>query len=121
MLPASHPQPQDLCCRRLRTACQSPEPKPQAKALMLQALCLSLEVPSALPTAVAGGRAVKLCIGPRRPAVDAPECHTCPPLAQVQQRVRLCISRDLSEHDIVQRIMRKENYLIGAPATRQRG
>ena len=33
---------------------------------------------------------------------------------QVQQRVKLCVKRDLTEHDIVSRIMRKENYLIGA-------
>jgi len=34
--------------------------------------------------------------------------------SQVQQRVKLCVKRDLTEHDIVSRIMRKENYLIGA-------
>lgn len=32
---------------------------------------------------------------------------------QVQRTTRLCASRDLSEHDIVSRIMRRENYLIG--------
>ena len=32
---------------------------------------------------------------------------------QVQQRVKLCVKRDLTEHDVVSRIMRKENYLIG--------
>ena len=32
----------------------------------------------------------------------------------MQQRVKLCVKRDLTEHDIVSRIMRKENYLIGA-------
>lgn len=31
----------------------------------------------------------------------------------VQRTTRLCVVRDLSEHDIVGRIMRKENYLIG--------
>lgn len=30
-----------------------------------------------------------------------------------QRSVRLCIARDLDEHDIVSRIMRRENYLIG--------
>ncbi|KAL6780039.1 ATG9 [Auxenochlorella protothecoides x Auxenochlorella symbiontica] len=34
-------------------------------------------------------------------------------LVQVQRTTRLCASRDLSEHDIVSRIMRRENYLIG--------
>lgn len=33
--------------------------------------------------------------------------------AQVQRRHRLCMARDLSEHDIVARVMRKENYLVG--------
>lgn len=33
---------------------------------------------------------------------------------QVQERMKLCVKRDLSEHDIVSRIMRKDNYLIGA-------
>jgi Autophagy protein ATG9 len=33
---------------------------------------------------------------------------------QVQRNLRLCIKRDLTEHDIVSRIMRKDNYLIGA-------
>ena len=28
--------------------------------------------------------------------------------------MKLCVKRDLSEHDIVSRIMRKDNYLIGA-------
>lgn len=32
---------------------------------------------------------------------------------QVQNTTRLCIVRDLTEHDVVSRIMRKENYLIG--------
>lgn len=32
---------------------------------------------------------------------------------QAQKSTRLCIVRDLTEHDIVSRIMRKENYLIG--------
>ena len=32
---------------------------------------------------------------------------------QVQRTHRLCVSRDLSEHDIVARVMRRENYLIG--------
>lgn len=32
---------------------------------------------------------------------------------QAQATTRLCISRDLTEHDIVSRIMRKENFLIG--------
>jgi autophagy-related protein 9 len=34
-------------------------------------------------------------------------------IVQLQQRERLCIVRQLSAHDIVSRIMRKENYLIG--------
>ncbi len=34
-------------------------------------------------------------------------------LLQVQNTTRLCIVRDLTEHDVVSRIMRKENYLIG--------
>ena len=32
---------------------------------------------------------------------------------QVQKQTRLCITRDLTEKDVVSRIMRKENYLIG--------
>lgn len=34
-------------------------------------------------------------------------------LLQVQNTTRLCMVRDLTEHDVVSRIMRKENYLIG--------
>lgn len=34
-------------------------------------------------------------------------------IVQVQQHERLCVVRPLSAHDIVSRIMRKENYLIG--------
>ncbi|XP_024386902.1 autophagy-related protein 9 [Physcomitrium patens] len=34
-------------------------------------------------------------------------------IVQLQQTERLCIVRQLSAHDIVSRIMRKENYLIG--------
>jgi len=34
-------------------------------------------------------------------------------LVAAQRSVRLCISKDLTEHDIVSRIMRKDNYLIG--------
>lgn len=34
-------------------------------------------------------------------------------LLQAQKTTRLCIVRDLTEHDIVSRIMRKDNYLIG--------
>ena len=34
-------------------------------------------------------------------------------LVQVQSTTRLCLTRDLNEHDVVSRIMRKENYLIG--------
>ena len=34
-------------------------------------------------------------------------------LVQAQKTTRLCIVRDLTEHDIVSRIMRKDNYLIG--------
>lgn len=40
-----------------------------------------------------------------------------PFVVQVQQRIKLCIKRDLTEHDIVMRIMRKENYLIGPSET----
>ena len=32
---------------------------------------------------------------------------------QEQKTTRLCIVRDLTEHDIVSRIMRKDNFLIG--------
>ena len=39
------------------------------------------------------------------------DCLECP--VQVQNTTRLCIVRDLTEHDVVSRIMRKENYLIG--------
>ena len=31
----------------------------------------------------------------------------------LQATTRLCITKDLNEHDIVARIMRKENYLLG--------
>lgn len=41
----------------------------------------------------------------------SPGC-TCGAL-QAQKTARLCIVRDLTEHDIVARIMRKDNYLIG--------
>lgn len=34
-------------------------------------------------------------------------------IVQLQQHERLCVVRQLSAHDIVSRIMRKENYLIG--------
>ena len=34
-------------------------------------------------------------------------------LVASQRNVRLCIARDLTEHDIVSRIMRRDNYLIG--------
>lgn len=34
-------------------------------------------------------------------------------LVQVQRTHRLCVARDLTEHDIVSRVMRKENYLVG--------
>ena len=34
-------------------------------------------------------------------------------IVDVQKQTRLCIARDLSEVDVVARIMRKENYLIG--------
>ncbi len=40
-------------------------------------------------------------------------------LLQVQRHLRLCIKRDLTEHDIVSRIMRKDNYLIGACTLRR--
>ena len=33
-------------------------------------------------------------------------------LVLLQRHMRLCAARDLTEHDIVQRIMRKDNYLI---------
>ncbi|GAB4821600.1 hypothetical protein N2152v2_008646 [Parachlorella kessleri] len=33
-------------------------------------------------------------------------------LVQVQSSTRLCIVRDLTEHDVVSRVMRKENFLI---------
>lgn len=31
----------------------------------------------------------------------------------LQKSQRLCVVKDLTEHDIIMRIMRKENYLIG--------
>jgi autophagy-related protein 9 len=34
-------------------------------------------------------------------------------IVQLQHHQRLCIVRQLSAHDIVSRIMRKENYMIG--------
>ncbi|EIE20298.1 APG9-domain-containing protein [Coccomyxa subellipsoidea C-169] len=34
-------------------------------------------------------------------------------IVDVQKQTRLCITRDLTEKDVVSRIMRKENYLIG--------
>ncbi|KAK1317023.1 hypothetical protein QJS10_CPA05g00944 [Acorus calamus] len=34
-------------------------------------------------------------------------------IVQVQQSHQLCVVKDLSAHDIIMRIMRKENYLIG--------
>ncbi|KAL3162518.1 hypothetical protein ABBQ32_010175 [Trebouxia sp. C0010 RCD-2024] len=34
-------------------------------------------------------------------------------IVNVQNTTRLCVVRDLTEHDVVSRIMRKENYLIG--------
>ncbi|XP_073009610.1 autophagy-related protein 9 isoform X2 [Typha latifolia] len=34
-------------------------------------------------------------------------------VVQLQESQQLCIVKDLSEHDVVMRIMRKENYLIG--------
>lgn len=36
-----------------------------------------------------------------------------PCATQVQHASRLCIQRDLTEHDVVSRIMRRDNYLIG--------
>lgn len=35
------------------------------------------------------------------------------PWTQAQEHTRLCAVRDLCEHDIVSRVMRRENYLIG--------
>lgn len=34
-------------------------------------------------------------------------------IVQMQRHQQLCVVKDLSAHDIVMRIMRKENYLIG--------
>mmetsp|Transcript_4303 Transcript_4303/g.12400 ORF Transcript_4303/g.12400 Transcript_4303/m.12400 type:complete len:983 (-) Transcript_4303:227-3175(-) len=34
-------------------------------------------------------------------------------IVEVQQHMKLCVKRNLTEHDIVSRIMRKDNYLIG--------
>ncbi|KAI7735125.1 hypothetical protein M8C21_031641 [Ambrosia artemisiifolia] len=34
-------------------------------------------------------------------------------VVQIQERHQLCVVKDLSAHDIVMRLMRKENYLIG--------
>ncbi|KAL5727367.1 autophagy protein atg9 [Ranunculus cassubicifolius] len=34
-------------------------------------------------------------------------------VVQVQRSQQLCVVKDLSAHDVVMRIMRKENYLIG--------
>ena len=37
-------------------------------------------------------------------------------IVAVQRSVRLSLRGDLSQHDIVMRIMRKDDFLIGAPA-----
>ena len=68
-------------------------------------------------------RSSRLCTGRPPPPTHTPtpHTHTYPTTitlahharAQVQRSTRLCVVRDLSEHDIVSRIMRKENYLIG--------
>lgn len=34
-------------------------------------------------------------------------------VVQIQRSQQLCVVKDLSAHDIIMRIMRKENYLIG--------
>ena len=34
-------------------------------------------------------------------------------VVQLQSSQRLCVVKDLSAHDIIMRLMRKENYLIG--------
>lgn len=34
-------------------------------------------------------------------------------VVRIQRRIRLCVSRDLNEHDIISRIMRKDNYMLG--------
>jgi autophagy-related protein 9 len=34
-------------------------------------------------------------------------------IVKFQQQQRLCVIRDLSAHDVVMRIMRRENYFIG--------
>lgn len=34
-------------------------------------------------------------------------------VVQIQSAQQLCVVKDLSAHDVVMRIMRKENYLIG--------
>ena len=34
-------------------------------------------------------------------------------LHQVQSSTRLCATRDLTEHDIILRVMRRDNYIIG--------
>lgn len=40
-------------------------------------------------------------------------------LVLVQRSTRLCAARDLDELDVVGRIMRKDNFLIGAPRAAQ--
>ena len=55
--------------------------------------------------------------GHRHQESVGPQCHLtesdqCCDL-QAQEHTRLCHTRDLSEHDVVLRIMRKDNYLIG--------
>jgi hypothetical protein len=56
-----------------------------------------------------------LGLPPRLNLLALPAPPTCSGVArplQVQSSTRLCIARDLTEHDVVSRIMRKENYLI---------
>jgi autophagy-related protein 9 len=36
-------------------------------------------------------------------------------LVRLQRSVKLCLTGELSEHDIVMRLMRRDDYLIGAP------
>ena len=60
-------------------------------------------------------RSLACCIGMvgRSRAMHADSVAPCPTRLQVQRTHRLCAARDLTEHDIVARIMRRENYLIG--------
>lgn len=58
--------------------------------------------------AASAQRPLALPVTPRLPAPPTPLCTL-----QVQRRRLFCMARELGEADIVARVMRKENYLIG--------